>query len=245
MSKWRTSRFAFIAALLAAAAGTAVPSPAAANVEPIILSIVDAPDDGGGYVTITWNRSDLDWHPFHDVGSYRVYGYVPGAQPYWQFLGSRMALAIQTYSLDVETLADCTGPGGPNSIFVVRAVNVNQTQTWDSAPDSGCSIRNNPTVGVGEAFDSGLYRLSARPNPMRDVVSLQFTLPVEGRARLGIYDLLGRRVKELLSAELPAGLHEAAWDGRDERNAPVPTGVYFYRLDVHGHHLSGRVIKLN
>jgi flagellar hook assembly protein FlgD len=47
---------------------------------------------------------------------------------------------------------------------------------------------------------------------------------------LTIYDARGRRVKRLVSGTLPAGPHQAAWQGRDESGRPVAPGVYFVRM---------------
>jgi flagellar hook assembly protein FlgD len=48
---------------------------------------------------------------------------------------------------------------------------------------------------------------------------------------LEIFDLRGRRVRSLVSGEtLPAGTHERAWQGLDERGHTVASGVYLYRL---------------
>ncbi len=47
---------------------------------------------------------------------------------------------------------------------------------------------------------------------------------------LAIYSARGARVATLLDADLPAGAHGAAWAGRDDRGAAMPSGVYFARL---------------
>jgi flagellar hook assembly protein FlgD len=42
----------------------------------------------------------------------------------------------------------------------------------------------------------------------------------------------GRLVRRLLEADLPAGSHEAVWDGRDAQGAAVASGVYVSRLQA-------------
>jgi hypothetical protein len=39
-------------------------------------------------------------------------------------------------------------------------------------------------------------------------------------------------VRTLVDGFVPAGDHEATWDGLDDRGAPAASGVYFYRLRV-------------
>jgi len=50
--------------------------------------------------------------------------------------------------------------------------------------------------------------------------------------RLTVYDMLGREVKRLADGELAAGSHSAVWDGTNSRGDKMPSGIYFYRLQV-------------
>jgi len=87
---------------------------------------------------------------------------------------------------------------------------------------------------------AGLFLAPPRPNPSPGPVIWTFTLPRAARAVLSIFDLRGRRVGLLLDAELPAGLHERSWDGRDARGRAAPPGIYVARLDVEGARLTRR-----
>ena len=75
------------------------------------------------------------------------------------------------------------------------------------------------------------------PNPMRTgaaaksgQTTIRFILPQAARADLSLFDALGRRVRVLANANLPAGYNILFWDGKDENGAALPTGIYFYRL---------------
>jgi len=75
------------------------------------------------------------------------------------------------------------------------------------------------------------------PNPFSSTGSrgvsgttINFQLPVAGPVRLEIYDLLGRRVINLLEAPRDAGYHQIVWDGRNSAGIPVSPGPYFYLL---------------
>ncbi len=68
------------------------------------------------------------------------------------------------------------------------------------------------------------------PNPFNPVTEIEFTLPVRSRARLSIYNVLGRSVRTVIDRELPAGTHRVVWDGKDDNGRWVATGVYLYRL---------------
>lgn len=68
------------------------------------------------------------------------------------------------------------------------------------------------------------------PNPFNPTTAIQFSLPVRSEVSLSIYNLLGQEVKTLHTGELPAGTHTRIWDGTNEANSGVASGIYFYRL---------------
>jgi flagellar hook assembly protein FlgD len=51
-----------------------------------------------------------------------------------------------------------------------------------------------------------------------------------GPVTLSVYDVSGRRLRSLAERALPAGVHAADWDGRDERGRRVAAGNYVVRL---------------
>jgi len=68
------------------------------------------------------------------------------------------------------------------------------------------------------------------PNPFNPSTVISFSMPSAGRADLAIYDLLGRKVRTLVSGDMTAGNHDVAWDGTDALGNNVASGVYLYRL---------------
>lgn len=74
--------------------------------------------------------------------------------------------------------------------------------------------------------------LRAMPNPMSGSVALDFVLPEPGVVRAAIYDVRGRLVRTLVDGPEPAAEHRQEWNGCDESGRPVPSGVYFYRLEA-------------
>ncbi len=73
-----------------------------------------------------------------------------------------------------------------------------------------------------------------RPPPAvtRGSTTLSLELTASARATIVVYDAAGRRVRVLADGELGAGTHAIAWDGRDQRGAAVPAGVYFVRASA-------------
>ena len=72
------------------------------------------------------------------------------------------------------------------------------------------------------------YMLDANyPNPFNPATTIRFAVPRAGLVRLAVYDVLGRRVDELVDGILDAGWHAVRWDA-----AGLPSGVYLYRLEA-------------
>jgi hypothetical protein len=93
-----------------------------------------------------------------------------------------------------------------------------------------------------QVFAPQRYELEQNyPNPFNPTTTINFSLPAPGDVCLTIYDLLGREVKTLADEQLPAGEHRVSWDARDDNGAPLPSGVYIYRLMSNGQTLSGKM----
>jgi probable HAF family extracellular repeat protein len=96
----------------------------------------------------------------------------------------------------------------------------------------------------GPGTAPALRLTGAFPNPMRALTRVRFTLPEDAGVRLWIFDLSGRRIRELADRPFPAGAAEVMWDGRDAHGAPVEAGVYWVRLDALGRTLTSRIAVL-
>jgi flagellar hook assembly protein FlgD len=73
----------------------------------------------------------------------------------------------------------------------------------------------------------------------------QVLLSVAGtsRIRVTLYDVAGRRVRQLADRVFPAGEHALQWDGTNDRGEKVARGVYFVKSS--NDEASRRVIVLN
>ena len=77
------------------------------------------------------------------------------------------------------------------------------------------------------------YSLSQNyPNPFNPVTAVKYGLPASGEVNLAVYNVLGQRVRQLVSGYVEAGQHEVDWNGTDDNGQAVSTGVYLYRLDA-------------
>ena len=68
------------------------------------------------------------------------------------------------------------------------------------------------------------------PNPFNPSTIIEYTLPSRARVQLDIFNILGQKVRTLVNAAEPAGVHRVEWNGTDGSGQKVASGVYFYRL---------------
>ena len=69
------------------------------------------------------------------------------------------------------------------------------------------------------------------PNPFNPSTTIEYALPVASPVLLSVYDLLGQKIRVLVSdSNHRAGYHTIAWDGRDDSGRIVGSGLYLYRL---------------
>jgi flagellar hook assembly protein FlgD len=57
-------------------------------------------------------------------------------------------------------------------------------------------------------------------------------LPARALVTASIYDVLGRRVRHLRQQTEEAGEHALIWEGKDERGQVLPSGIYFFSIQL-------------
>jgi len=92
-------------------------------------------------------------------------------------------------------------------------------------------------LGIDDPFQSGPlpragFSLAQNfPNPFNPHTTISFDLADRTRVTLTVHDLRGRFITTLIDGETKdAGHYEVVWDGKDERDSDVPSGIYFARF---------------
>ncbi|MCK4311663.1 MAG: right-handed parallel beta-helix repeat-containing protein, partial [Candidatus Cloacimonetes bacterium] len=70
------------------------------------------------------------------------------------------------------------------------------------------------------------------PNPFNPITTIEFGLKKEGKVRIVMYNIRGQKVKTLVNDIMPEGYHQVIWNGKNENNRPVSSGVYFYMMEA-------------
>ncbi|NQT98111.1 MAG: T9SS type A sorting domain-containing protein [Candidatus Marinimicrobia bacterium] len=82
------------------------------------------------------------------------------------------------------------------------------------------------------------------PNPFNPVTEIKFTLPEAGLVTLNIYNVLGQKVVSFENNFSAPGTYGLRWNGRDNQNQAVSSGIYFYELRTANHRITKKMTLL-
>ena len=95
------------------------------------------------------------------------------------------------------------------------------------------TINTDPTMLKEGDLTSLSIPMSAYPNPFNPKTTIRFDLPEAARANLAVYNAQGQLTRQLLrDAFLEPRSREIEWDGRGTSGNPLPSGVYFCKLET-------------
>jgi hypothetical protein len=70
------------------------------------------------------------------------------------------------------------------------------------------------------------------PNPFNPATRIQYNLAKADNVKLIVYNALGAKVRTLTDSYQNEGMHSVLWDGKDNMNNSVSSGLYFFRLEA-------------
>lgn len=114
----------------------------------------------------------------------------------------------------------------------------------DGDPDNGAEFMvrwlgpEEIAVGMEDLPDDGDapppagVSLTAAPNPFNPALEIRVALPRADAAKVTVFDLRGRAIRNLHDGALAAGEARWVWDGRDDAGLAVASGVYTVQVDT-------------
>jgi len=70
------------------------------------------------------------------------------------------------------------------------------------------------------------------PNPFNKSTIIRYELPFEAQVRFTIFNTIGQSLYSFVDEPKPAGGYSIAWSAQNQKGVTVPSGVYFYQLEV-------------
>ncbi len=149
------------------------------------------------------------------------------------------------YSLSANSPCIDAGTAETTGLSLLPYDLAGNMRIWSDVIDMGCYEYGAPPVGnddpVAPQLTESIYATNY-PNPFNPETTISFFLPEAGVTELCIYNLKGQMIRRMINAPLSVGTHRLVWDGKDERNTPVASGMYLYRLQSGKHKFSGKMV---
>lgn len=119
--------------------------------------------------------------------------------------------------------------GGQSMVSFIDINNDSDTDLVFGNVKGGLYFYNNLTVsGIsGEVIPPEEFEiLQAYPNPFNPATKIIFRSKRSTKLVLSVYNILGKKVRELYSDDVNIGTNEFLWNGKDENGKQLPSGVY-------------------
>ncbi len=138
------------------------------------------------------------------------------------FIGAELVSDIYDTTYSVEELTP-----GQTYFWKVLAKNIAGDSLW-SSETFGFYV--SPAAGIedDDVLGTETFKLYANyPNPFNPSTVISYHIPIISDVELSIYNLLGQKVKMLVTEKQSAGHHTFEWDARE-----FASGVYYYRIEA-------------
>ncbi len=70
------------------------------------------------------------------------------------------------------------------------------------------------------------------PNPFNPLTTIVYDVAEEALVNVSIYNLMGQKVRTLVTVKQTQGRYFVQWDARNDLGETLPTGVYIYRIEA-------------
>ena len=68
------------------------------------------------------------------------------------------------------------------------------------------------------------------PNPFNPTTTIAFNMVEEGNVSIEVFNVRGQLVKTLVNEHMTVGDHTLVWEGTNDNNQKVSSGIYFYKM---------------
>ncbi len=203
------------------------------------LYVTDNSPDGGSIYLVSnnllgtstpWGEDNLNWNNAPAISGAPLLG--------------ALGLANQNTWVEIDLTAAIIGSGiynfglnsgSTNSVFYSSKEGANPPELVITT--GAAAINPAQFAGIGSMGKTALlpehFSLSDNyPNPFNIQTIIQYTLPVEAKVQLAIYNLIGQKVRTLVDEIQPAGYKQVHWDGHDQYGHEAGSGIYLIRLEA-------------
>lgn len=166
---------------------------------------------------------NLTWAPNteQDLDSYSIYrGTNPDFDP---DPGNLLVSQCDTFCFDGEWNWDS------GYCYKVAAVDIHgNSSDYSLFCSSEVTGDNDPPVPLATYIEQNY------PNPFNPRTAINFSMKERGHVSINIYNIAGQLVKTLVNDTRKAGSYTTHWDGSNNNEMKVASGIYFYKMESMG-----------
>lgn len=82
------------------------------------------------------------------------------------------------------------------------------------------------------------------PNPFNPSTAIEYSILTDGFVSLTVFNVLGQKVATLVNEYQSAGTYKVLWNIMDSHHGMLPSGMYFYRLNIGDYQDTKRLLLL-
>jgi hypothetical protein len=177
------------------------------------------------------------------TNSYSV-GYVEGEEDIGGLIGLQEdSQIINSYwDMDASMQNVSSGGEGRTTAELTYPYAANTYLEWDFdqiwSEDSDHSINDGypyllqSPVSADHLISIAEISIRNYPNPFNPQTTIEFSLHQPSLVEIRVFNTRGQFVRTLASSEFAAGEHQIVWNGRDEKDRQVASGVYLYHFQA-------------
>ena len=178
--------------------------------------------------------------PADDADAWRVLASVEGGVPSGSLaFQSGIALDLATARIELGPGVSGNRPNPPRSRELPRFLSPELLESWPNPFREQTTIRYRVPSTLAEAFDFA----DREPPSGLDLNQL----PPFGdhpTVRIRVYNVSGKLVRMLHTADRAAGEYHISWDGNDMHGRPVAAGAYYINVEMGEYQVTRRVLRL-
>lgn len=177
-----------------------------------------------GHIYLSWTAPS---QPEFDISGYSVYRKIDDG---------RYELCA---SVNETTYNEAFGLSGTYSYYVVT-----NYLLGSSVPSNEVSCQYSVALDDENTPLAATELMNNYPNPFNPETTFRFSLKDNSHAQLCVYNLKGQLVKTIVDKDMLAGRHSIVWNGKDNNNQSVASGIYLYRLVTPTYNQTKRAILM-
>ncbi|MDD2890914.1 MAG: FlgD immunoglobulin-like domain containing protein [bacterium] len=200
------------------------------------------PSARNGYVTAhitNVSGSSLSGLLYIAITETNLSGYYDVARDLLRAAGSPVSLAAGA-SLDSTKYFVISSSGGwnPSNCSIVAFVQNGAGEIYQGAKVPVTSI------AVEENSNKNTFAVKVSPNPFTLNTNVCYSIENKEKVQVGIYDVTGKLVRQLVDGEQDAGSHTAYWNGKNDLGNKIGTGIYFCVVNTGIHKNVSKILSI-